>query len=349
MLLNKTECTALRGLAITAIALHNYCHFIGGVVQENEYIFRQTNADRMLTLLAEADRLLPVHLLSFFGHYGVPLFLFLSGYGLVLKYETHAGTAQPQSSTCHFLRYHYLKLLRLLLVGLSLFVVVDVLTPGRFHFEWQHVVEQLTMVINFEATPQRVIWPGIYWFFGLMMQLYLVYRLLFYRRTTALAAGLVAACWLAQACCDADGPLLNWLRYNCVGAMLPFVAGIATARHKAQTAWSRTVWAAIAMTATLLMLPASLWFQTWLWAPLIAITASVALVKCLPQTLLTGAEWTGALSAVIFIIHPTTRKLLIGVAQRDGAYDGLVLYVLVTLTLAFTVRLLLRHIPTPRP
>ena len=35
-LLTRNECTAMRGIAILAIVLHNYCHFISKIVQEND-------------------------------------------------------------------------------------------------------------------------------------------------------------------------------------------------------------------------------------------------------------------------------------------------------------------------
>ena len=31
-ILTRRECTAMRGMAILAIMLHNYCHFIGKIV-----------------------------------------------------------------------------------------------------------------------------------------------------------------------------------------------------------------------------------------------------------------------------------------------------------------------------
>ena len=36
-LLTRAECNAMRGLAIMGIFLHNYCHWLGPVVKENEY------------------------------------------------------------------------------------------------------------------------------------------------------------------------------------------------------------------------------------------------------------------------------------------------------------------------
>ena len=38
-LLSRSECHALRGLAILGIFLHNYCHWLGPAVKENEYQF----------------------------------------------------------------------------------------------------------------------------------------------------------------------------------------------------------------------------------------------------------------------------------------------------------------------
>lgn len=43
--LNRTECNALRGLAIIGIFLHNYCHWLGPIVKENEYQYIQRNVD----------------------------------------------------------------------------------------------------------------------------------------------------------------------------------------------------------------------------------------------------------------------------------------------------------------
>ena len=81
-LLTRTECNALRGLAIIGIFLHNYCHWLGPIVKENEYQFFAANVEGLNRALVHVDWNLPLHLLSFFGHYGVPLFLFLSAYGL---------------------------------------------------------------------------------------------------------------------------------------------------------------------------------------------------------------------------------------------------------------------------
>ena len=99
-ILSRNACNALRGLAIIGIFLHNYCHWLGPIVKENEYQFFLRNADWLTQVLANPDINLPIHLLSFFGHYGVPVFLFLSAYGLVMKYEANLISQQNSKPRC---------------------------------------------------------------------------------------------------------------------------------------------------------------------------------------------------------------------------------------------------------
>ena len=50
-LLTRNECTAMRGIAILAIVLHNYCHFISKIVQENEYQFFVSHNEQLLSAI----------------------------------------------------------------------------------------------------------------------------------------------------------------------------------------------------------------------------------------------------------------------------------------------------------
>ena len=365
----------MRGIAILAIVLHNYCHFIGRIVQENEYQFFAMNSSRLWQQLTNPDMLLPVHLLSFFGHYGVPVFLFLSGYGLAKKYEGGDNSAgysgfpglSGLSGLSGFLRYNYLKLLRMLIVGFSLFIVVDALTPGRFQFHWYNVIAQLLMYINVLPEPDKIIWPGIYWFFGLMMELYIVYRLLLWHRSSLWVVLLIATCWLMQAFCDPEGETLNRLRYNCIGGILPFGLGILLARvsYRETTCFllgnkqfpygkqmvcslpRMALWAVFIVSCAL-SLAMSFHFQAWLWIPVVIIIGTIALVKAMPEWMLTAAVWLGSLSAALFVAHPTARKLFITVAWKQDIYDGLLLYIIVAIALAWAVREIINRIPKPK-
>ena len=356
-LLTRNECTAMRGIAILAIVLHNYCHFISKIVQENEYQFFVSHNEQLWQVISHPDELLPIHLFSFFGHYGVPVFLFLSGYGLVRKYETSDDSCPPM----RFVRYSYLKLLRMLIVGFSLFICVDMVTPGRFQFHWDNVIAQLLMYINVLPEPEKTIWPGIYWFFGLMMELYIVYRLLFYRRSSWIAVALIVVCWLLQAFCDPEGETLNRLRYNCIGGLLPFGLGIIAARVRTLRTGSTTptdsayapygpiLWLLVFILSVALVFAMSFNFHTWLlWIPVFIILGTIALVKAMPKWMLSIITWFGSISAAMFVAHPIARKLFITVAWKQDIYDGLMLYIIAVIAISWAVKQLIDRIPQPK-
>lgn len=358
--LSKTECAALRGLAILGIVLHNYCHWLGMAVKENEYQFHQNNCDNLLQAVLHADIYLPIHLLSFFGHYGVPVFLFLSGYGLVLKYEGRKeergkrGEKRLNDNGIYsFVRYHFLKLFRMMIVGFVAFTMLDAITPGRHHYNLLHVVAQLGMVNNLLPTPDKVIWPGPYWFFGLMLQVYVVYRLLFYRRHWAVVVAAMAACWLLQIWCDPSGETLNRLRYNIIGGMVPFGMGVLLARFQQsipqRLAAGRSRYGLLLLITSALVFLLSFNYQTWFWVPVFVVMASVSLVKVLPRMVSNWMEWTGAVSAALFMCHPITRKIFIAPYRTHDLYAGLLLYLVASLCLAWLFAQLMKRIPTPRP
>ena len=62
-ILSRPACNALRGLAIIGIFLHNYCHWLGPIVKENEYQYFQHNVDWLNQVMVSMDLKLPVHLL----------------------------------------------------------------------------------------------------------------------------------------------------------------------------------------------------------------------------------------------------------------------------------------------
>ena len=345
--LTRDECTAMRGIAILAIVLHNYCHFIGKIVKENEYQFLTSHNEGLWQVLSNPDSLLPVHLLSYFGHYGVPVFLFLSGFGLVMKYERKI---QEQVAVVPFIRYNYLKLLRMLIVGFTLFVIVDALAPGRFQFHWNHVIAQLLMYINVLPHPDKIIWPGIYWFFGLMMELYIVYRLLLYRQKNWVVIALFTICWLLQVFCDPEGETLNRLRYNFIGGMLPFGIGILVGRSidKIHFSMSRWFWAMVVVIVSALIFVMCFHYQSWLWIPILIIVGTIAIVKAMSQKMKNLMVWFGSISAAMFVAHPIARKLFINVALRQDIYDGLMLYVIATIALSWAVKKIIDQIPSPK-
>ncbi len=342
--LGVAQTQALRGVAILGIVLHNYCHFLGFAVKENEYTFTASRPRDFMARLACPDHDLFVHAMSFLGHYGVPVFLFVSGYCLVLKYERggNGGTgALP------FVGRHYAKLLRLMFLGYIGFVVVSLMhLHGYRGYTFGRVMAQLLMYINLLPHPDRIIRPGPYWFFGLMLQLYVAYRLLLYRRPSWWTLALVAVCWAVQAAfppsLDPGGETLNRIRYNMPGSMLPFGLGILYARHGVGMAAPWRV--SIVAVSALGVLLGGLCFQSWLWVPLFVVSGAVATVGLLPGAALRPLVWAGGISAALFVMHPIAREMTIGIARRGHVYPGILAYLAASVLLAYVLKVLLKRI-----
>lgn len=340
----------MRGLAIIGIFLHNYCHWLGPMVKENEYTFNAENVTRMNHALVHPDNQLPLHLLSFFGHYGVPVFLFLSGYGLFKKYQ------DVQAPVGRFLYTHYLKLFRMMAVGFALFIAVDTLNPPSWHYDSLKVISQLLMFNNLLPRPDKMIWPGAFWFFGLMMQLYLLYRLVLHRRHWGITALLMALCVIVQLQLPPLSETMNRYRYNFMGGMLPFGLGLLYAQfHKSTTLWGDD---SVKQSAALLVCIALAYYLSqsfvgWTFAPAVICVATLLTAKLLAHVavmawLYRTLCWMGGISAVLFVTHPITRKLIIPISRHGQPYLGLLLYIVASIALAWVADKLIKRIPLPK-
>ena len=360
-LLTRAECNALRGIAILGIFLHNFCHWLNPVVKENEYQYFQHNVDWFAQCAARVNELFPAHVISFFGHYGVPVFLFLSAYGLEMKYGNGQGKAPDgrRVVVSSFVRYHYLKLFKMMIVGFICFTVVDAMTAGSWHYNVAQIVGQLLMINNFYDQPDRNIWPGPFWFFGLMLQLYVVYRLLLYRRHWGWTVGLMAVCTVAQLFMDPEGENLNYWRYNFMGGMLPFGLGLLFARYGNKVMLVNLTFGSFLMSwvvCSFFIVSASGSFYTWVIVPALVCYASVYFIKTVSTLPLPWLRarigyvlgWLGNVSAALFVIHPAIRKVFITVSRHGAIYTGLLLYAIASLGAAWLVMKLMRHIPNPK-
>ena len=369
-ILTREECTAMKGIAILAIMLHNYSHWLKGIIRENEYTWQQWKCDKLWEVIQQPDAFLPLHLFSFFGHYGVPVFLFLSGFGLVKKYERQwvgersSGMqgSLPEVGIWRFVRYNYLKLFRIFIVGFVLFTLLDAFTPGMHRYSWQEVVGMLGMYANFFEKPSEVVWPGPYWYFSITLQFYILYRLLLYRwRHWGVVVGLIGVCWIWQMTCYDDMETLERLRYNLVGGMLPFGMGVLLARFEPQLMRNASIgettsglrqmigWLFVLIAVTILIFACSIFgFGKWLWVPLLIVIGTIALIKMIPSQAMPYVLWLGSISAAIFVTHPLVRKVFVRPYLQNDLYAGLLLYIVATLLLSWLVKKIIDQIPSPK-
>jgi peptidoglycan/LPS O-acetylase OafA/YrhL len=226
--------------------------------------------------------------------------------------------------------------------------MLDAFTPGMHRYNLTAVVGMLGMFANLLDDPSHVVWPGPYWYFSITLQLYIFYRLVFYRwRHWGVVVGMIAFCWLWQLSCQDDVVLLERLRYNMIGGVLPFGLGLLAARTaiNERPRWEQII---ILLLAVALIVALSSNFQGWLWVPALIVVGTIALVKIMPEWMLTYSVWLGGISSAIFVAHPLVRKIFVRPYLYDDLYAGLLLYVVAVLLLSWLTKKLIDQLPTPK-
>lgn len=346
--LTHTECLSIKAIAIIGIILHNFCHWLPGITHENEFQFNIQNITHLNDALSHPDSQLFLHLLSYFGHYGVVIFVFLSGYGLVQKYEIHPDSSQSPPSLLKFIKIHYLKLLILLLPGFFIITLWNLYEYHRYNDPLpplNHIIAQIGMYINFYPNPGDIINPGPYWFFGMILQLYILYKLIIQKKHWSIPVILIIFCTTIQLFFNPNSPQLDWMHYNFLGNMLPFGLGILTARHlKIQnilqlslqdsnhhTIKEKCLYGFFFVVSSILIYLTSLNYYSWFLTPIFAILASLYLIKLLPQKAIDGLKYPGMISAGLFVFHPIARRWFVYDAQQGNIAYGLTMYIAISI------------------
>ena len=149
--------------------------------------------------------------------------------------------------------------------------------------------------------------------------------------------------------CSPDGDTLKYLRYNSIGGILPFGTGILAARHitLSDINISRWQWAILCLVLSAAIVVMSLYEISWYIVPMMIILATIAMVTRLPSWLMSWMIWTGGTAAAMFVTHPAMRKIFIPVSHRGDVYDGLMLYVIAAMGVAWAFTLLIQKIQKP--
>ena len=338
-LLSRAECNLMRGLAIIFIITNNFTHLLKGVFTDNEYQYNWQYVEGFLNNLSHPDGILPFNLLSFYCPYGVMLFIFLSGYGLVLKYEK--GNGQGVSRR-RFIFSHYDKMFTMQLKGLALFLMVGLLSHPRYIVDAKDMLLQVLLLGN--LNPHGDILPGPYWFFGMIIEMYVIYRLLICQRKDMVMWIMVALSLIAMALVPPTSLAMKYLRINCFLAILPFCMGVFAARHLHVGSFSLHKGSACLgwfVLSFILLTVCKFNFYSWLIMPLFIVSTAVTIVKLMSRVKLLDNifSWLGALSGVLFVVHPSVRILLLGRANMCGDFYGMTfIYLFVTIGLSMMLK-----------
>ena len=374
-MISKQDSNVLKGIAILGIIIHNLFHLLPSAVQENEFRFDLECGLNLLESIQKSNLHIIINLFSHFGHYGVPVFLFLSGSGLVWKYEPSLqNNISPQKISVEtikslkpilptkldFMCMHVRKLWELMIPALLLFIVTQYIFSDGLGKPWSSVLR----LVTFTATlfPSRNTVLGPWWFFSLILQCYFLYRFVFVRfRSSWVIWIMTSISLLFQMVLYYTDLHFNWhnvswyaleyYRYNAPGHLLAFAFGIEAARRE----WMFPLW--IAPVGVVLTVVSA--FNVWLWffSPLFAVIGTVPWIQLLRRHagLYNLLASLGAISAAIFAFHPIVRHYLILPAcdavrhhQYVQLYGVICLYLVLVLSLALLYQAAMRRIHRKR-
>ncbi len=319
--ISKQECSALRGIAILCIVIHNYCHLIPGAVCENEFSYLYENYLTFVNNL-HWDTVF-INLFTYWGHLGVPIFVMLSGYGLAKKYDKYTTLNKRQ-----FAFYHYKKLIKPMFLGLIVYMIIVYFTQHKNEFHLFTIIKHITFAINFLPHPDILIIPGPYWYFGMTMQLYIIYILTIYKQPLKICLILSLVSLLLLFILKNEQELLVWIKYNSIGWQLPFCVGILLGKNKYNRNKKQNY---IIFLVGMILIPiAESNYFSWLFIPIIIIYTAISFVSILPNSILLFFDKIGQVSLYIFVIHPLVRELTIDFARNGYSSFGLIIYLFLT-------------------
>ncbi|MBD5295448.1 MAG: acyltransferase [Bacteroides sp.] len=344
----------MRGVSIILIMLHNLFHVYPTIVKECEFTYSPGLTKMFFDKLAHSDGFTLFHILSFLGWFGVPVFIFLSGYGLTRRYDAgHCDSFDRWG----FIRRNWIKLFQLMLLGVSIFFVdqiVNDLIRGE-GIKWGALWRILIPLTELNDVVQ--LWggtiPGVYWYFGLAFEFYVFYALCVQGHRQRWMWIFTAICFFAffyfskhPILTDDPNRFEAYIRHNIVGWMLPFACGVWLGRARRIRLLTVIL---ILVTSFVLFLPSQKNIYTWQFSAVFAVgiifTISLLFAKIPYWTDLWG--WIGRLSAYLFVAHPIvrhlTRTLTFSNPNQDPALPAVV-PTLIYVALTFLAALLYRYI-----
>jgi peptidoglycan/LPS O-acetylase OafA/YrhL len=179
--LTKDETVFYKGLAILMILMHNFFHLLPPFIGENEQDFNQERVESLINIVVNHPEYMFQAIISFLGHYGVQVFIFLSAYGLTKKYFN------KNIIYFEFLKRRIIKIYPAFLFSILIWALYKNPSHGGpinvIIDNWDQLLNKLLLISNF-IPGQLYSLNGPWWFVSLIVQFYLLFPsiLTFYKK-----------------------------------------------------------------------------------------------------------------------------------------------------------------------
>lgn len=324
--MSKEQTNFIKGIGILLIMIHNYVDILLDI-KSNEMIYSQDFTDAFLSHVFTANSIW--YIFSFVGWIGVPLFFFTSGYGLTKKYND-----KPLNTRSYILN-HLIKLW-ILLVPIYLFYYCIYTT------NIQSAIAQVTFTINFFIGIIKgfVIDPGAYWFFGAILQFYILF--IFLRKLDSRWLWVLCVVFIAihyYAFFGASYEITRWIRINCLGWGVPFLLGIIAARSEIKLSAGTNRLLCVASFFALCACMVIKWLAPFSEVCMIVFIVTLSRMMT-PQWIC----FIGIISPSIFALHPLIRMLFYSIYFEPKQVLILtIIYIIVVLTCSWIHHRLLKY------
>lgn len=319
--LTKNDTAALKGFAILCIILHNFFHWMAPFPGENEFLFNPACVQNFFRLLGEQPQEFINIIFSYLGHYGVQIFILLSGYGLAVSMFRH------EKDWTTFIVDRLKKLYPLLLTGIIAFILFQIVSEHKFlsSLDWIEVSHKLLFVHTLIPNSGTSL-NGPWWFFGLIFQLYLLFPLLFrfirkhdWKAFAAICVICYTVIFLFRDVFDLyHGEIVMM---NASGHLPEFCLGILLAQNQGRKI--HPAWLILAVAVFCLGNFFSAFYPfTFLAISLIVLFAYQGL-KALPHKkgwLAKTMVYFGEISMILFAIHGFFRRAFLDMATTAGGF-----------------------------
>ena len=331
--LTSLECSALRTIAIIIIVLHNFAHKIPFAALENEFSYHLEHDIYFSNNIFTSNFL--INLFSYWGHLGVSIFVFISGYGLSIKYSEKIKIKKKD-----FIISHYKKLFYPFLLGTITYIIIMYCFHKEVSFSIPRFILQCSMLLNLAYPHELYFSPGPYWYFGMTMQIYLIYIFIIHRRPILYIVSFTTISLTLMGLLHDYQNIIVWTKCNVIGWATPLCIGIIASKKisKYDIHYNHPVLFTIFMLSLIMLILSGKSYYLWLLAPIFVITIAISFVKMIPSRLWEKTKIIGNASLYLLIIHPIVRDITLPMYYIWGIWS-FVAYIFISIFLSLTIYL----------
>ncbi len=343
--LNLEQVSIYKAIGILLIVIHNFMHWLPGP-KEMEFEFEEGKFLFFIESIANEPERFFQFSMSYLGHFGVQIFIFLSAYGLTKKFLL------GNPSYWQFIRKRAWSIYPSFILAILFWAVITAeyaigrSAPLALLIEnFQSILYKLVLVSNF-MPDERLKLVGPWWFISLIFQVYFVFPLLFNLLKKYGSYFLIALSITTVSLMVVTNGVIGDvnLNYTIIGHMPELCLGMYLASRD-KKAISIPIW--IIILAVIIFLAGNviepLWFLNHVSILVVMIACFVALTSFIQRTHYVKAFFlfTGSISMHLFLVNGFLRTPFIYYARDDNTWLMALLYCFMSVTTSFFVAFVL--------